>query len=174
MDGAKPAAAAAGVKQGLEEALLQIVQKHHHQSLRQRQQTGTPPIPPRYFFLIYVRRQAPLPCSISLNPGKNRHVSARFTLDLSLVRCARHILQLHTPKTSVAQIHAQSKIDRFHHASLREIADNLMFVWGYKGHRKICTLVGQITIISTQVNEQINTRDTPFLTHAQRKPRRMP
>jgi hypothetical protein len=51
MDGAKPAAATAGVKQGLEEALLQIVQKHHHQSLRQRQQTGTPPVPPRYFFL---------------------------------------------------------------------------------------------------------------------------
>ncbi|CAM0152430.1 unnamed protein product [Urochloa decumbens] len=38
MDGAKPAAAAGG-KQGLEEALLQIVQRHHHQSLRQRQQT---------------------------------------------------------------------------------------------------------------------------------------
>jgi hypothetical protein len=31
MDGAKTAATA-GVKQGLEEALLQIIQKHHHQS----------------------------------------------------------------------------------------------------------------------------------------------
>jgi hypothetical protein len=46
MDGAKTAATA-GVKQGLEEALLQIVQKHHHQSLFQRQQTGASLIPPR-------------------------------------------------------------------------------------------------------------------------------
>ncbi|CAO2153536.1 unnamed protein product [Urochloa humidicola] len=38
MDGAKPPAAAAVGKQGLEEALLQIVQQQHHQSLRQRQQ----------------------------------------------------------------------------------------------------------------------------------------
>ncbi|OEL15573.1 hypothetical protein BAE44_0023408 [Dichanthelium oligosanthes] len=38
MDGAKTAAA--GGKQGLEEALLQIVQQHHRQSLRQRQQTA--------------------------------------------------------------------------------------------------------------------------------------
>ena len=43
MDGAKPLAAAAGGKQELEEALLQIVHQHHRQFLRQRQQTGTPP-----------------------------------------------------------------------------------------------------------------------------------
>ncbi|XP_039798695.1 biogenesis of lysosome-related organelles complex 1 subunit 1-like isoform X2 [Panicum virgatum] len=40
MDGAKPvAAAAAGGKPGLEEALLRIVHQHHHQSHCQRQQT---------------------------------------------------------------------------------------------------------------------------------------
>jgi hypothetical protein len=46
MDGANTTATT-GVKQGLEEALLQIVQKHHHQSLCQRQQTGASSIPPR-------------------------------------------------------------------------------------------------------------------------------
>ncbi|KAL6653345.1 hypothetical protein ACP70R_008923 [Stipagrostis hirtigluma subsp. patula] len=39
MDGAKPPAAAAGGKLGLDEALLQIVHQHHHQALRQRQHT---------------------------------------------------------------------------------------------------------------------------------------
>ncbi|XP_066393996.1 biogenesis of lysosome-related organelles complex 1 subunit 1-like isoform X2 [Miscanthus floridulus] len=38
MDGAKPTAAAGG-KQELEDALLQIMQQHHHQSFHQRQQT---------------------------------------------------------------------------------------------------------------------------------------